>query len=508
MEWFNIKGLQGQIARFVHETADEPFTDRTFRTKRAISSPRSALKCDTVDGGKPRFGCGIPRTGRITATVPVLRTGECHARGLPSSDLRRKMPDIRDGERRAFERGHRRAAGPPSGHHIAGDPTQRRRAGIPAGTGVEEGHRAPERGLFGPGEADGGAPGEGRGEAGEGWSPERVSGRLRLEDTGMVGRQRIYDLVRADGRDGGTPCGHLRRRGKEPDRQGGRHAGRGHIPGRRDIPERPKEGGAKAGTGDREADTVIGGGHGGAVVSPVDGCPEFTPVQRVDGKRAEAVGGAMTDLPDAPPLVGAGPERAHQRAAAPVPAEGDRPAAGHGRPREAGPGHPERARPQGTRPPDAGGGFRAGAASLRRFAPTGEREFRRRARPVSVGPPPPSPGRARHLPHNGLRVGRQLRSPGRARHLPPRGPAAAGRPGYAPIRRDSRRVPRGIRAPGRKSLNTGPPPPLGPRPRSGDGPVLHFGLEVGIPNLKRTLIFATFNAKHTVCVPAHQRRTR
>ncbi len=210
------------------------------------------------------------------------------------------MPDIRDGERRAFERGHRQAAGPPSGHHIAGDPTQRRRAGIPAGTGVEEGHRAPERGLFGPGEADGGAPGEGRGEAGEGWSPERVPGRLRLEDPGMVGRQRIYDLLRADGGDGGTPCGHLRRRGKEPDRQGGRHAGRGHIPGRRDIPERPKEGVAKAGTGDREADTVIGGGHGGAVVSPVDGCPEFTPVRRVDGKRAEAVGGAVTDLPEVP----------------------------------------------------------------------------------------------------------------------------------------------------------------------------------------------------------------
>ncbi len=62
----------------------------------------------------------------------------------------------------------------------------------------------------------------------------------------MVGRQRIYDLVRADGGDGGTPCGHLRRRGKKRNRQGGRHAGRGYVPGRRDIPERRKEGGAKA----------------------------------------------------------------------------------------------------------------------------------------------------------------------------------------------------------------------------------------------------------------------
>ncbi len=93
----------------------------------------------------------------------------------------------------------------------------------------------------------------------EGWSPEQVSGRLRLEDPGMVGRQRIYDLVRADRRDGGTLFGHLRRRGKkpnwkggrhagrgQPNWKGGRHAGRGHIPGRRDISERPKEVGAKA----------------------------------------------------------------------------------------------------------------------------------------------------------------------------------------------------------------------------------------------------------------------
>ncbi len=130
----------------------------------------------------------------------------------------------------------------------------------------------------------------------EGWSPEQVSGRLRLEDPGMVGRQRIYDLVRADRRDGGTLFGHLRRRGKKPNRQGGRHAGRGHIPGRRDISERPKEVGAKARIGDWEADTVIGGGHSGAVVSLVDGCSKFTLLQRVDGKKAEAVGEAMTDL--------------------------------------------------------------------------------------------------------------------------------------------------------------------------------------------------------------------
>ncbi len=130
----------------------------------------------------------------------------------------------------------------------------------------------------------------------EGWSPERIPGRLRLEDPEMVGRRRIYDLVRADRRDGGTLWTHPPRRGKKPDRQGGRHAGRGHIPGRRDIPERPETVGEKARTADWEADTVIGGGNGGAVVSPVDRASEFTPVRRVGGKKAKKVRRAMVRM--------------------------------------------------------------------------------------------------------------------------------------------------------------------------------------------------------------------
>ncbi len=100
----------------------------------------------------------------------------------------------------------------------------------------------------------------------EGWSPERVPGRLRLEDPGMVGGQRIYDRIRADRKGGGSPLTHLRRSGRKRNRQGGRHAGRGHIPARRDIPERPETVGEKVGTGDREADTIIGRGHGGPVL--------------------------------------------------------------------------------------------------------------------------------------------------------------------------------------------------------------------------------------------------
>ena len=70
----------------------------------------------------------------------------------------------------------------------------------------------------------------------EGWSPERISGRLRKEGHPMAGRQWIQRHVHADRRAGGRLWRHLRRRGKRPNRKGGAHAGRGHIPGRVDIP--------------------------------------------------------------------------------------------------------------------------------------------------------------------------------------------------------------------------------------------------------------------------------
>ena len=129
-----------------------------------------------------------------------------------------------------------------------------------------------------------------------GWSPERVSGRLRLEGHQVAGRQWIYRHVHADRRAGGGLWRHLRRRGKRPNRKGGAHAGRGHIPGRVDIPERPAVVEGRERVGDREADTIVGAGHSGAVVSLVDRASKYTLLRRVDRKTAAAVGAAMTGM--------------------------------------------------------------------------------------------------------------------------------------------------------------------------------------------------------------------
>ncbi len=186
--------------------------------------------------------------------------------------------------------------------------------------------------------------------------------------------------------------------GKEAEPEGWPPRGPGSHPGT------SRCGRGKARTGGREADTVIGGGHGGAVVSPVDGCPEQPLLRRVDGKRAEVAGKAPADLPKGPgarvhtitAASGKGlAERAkvakaleadfllptphhpwerglngHTNGPPPrPPAEGEGSAPGHGHPCEGGPGHPERASARGPRPSDAGGGVRPGAASPRLFVP-------------------------------------------------------------------------------------------------------------------------------------------
>ncbi len=148
----------------------------------------------------------------------------------------------------------------------------------------------------------------------KGWSPEPIAGRARREGRPMVGRQRIDAHIRADKRAGGTLWRHRRPDapiwGKRPNCQGstsmgGRHAGRGHIPGRIDIAERPAVVAHKARVGDWEADTIIGKGHRGALVSLGTRATTFTLLARVERKTAAAVGASLQALlkPDAPTAV-------------------------------------------------------------------------------------------------------------------------------------------------------------------------------------------------------------
>ena len=125
------------------------------------------------------------------------------------------------------------------------------------------------------------------------WSPEQIAGRLCLQGVVSVSAKWIYKHIWEDRASGGTLFHHLRRRGKKPNRRGRNGSGRGVIPGRVDISERPGEVENKSRVGDWEADTIIGGKHLGALVSVVDRVSKFTFLHKVGSKTAEEVGGAL-----------------------------------------------------------------------------------------------------------------------------------------------------------------------------------------------------------------------
>ena len=78
---------------------------------------------------------------------------------------------------------------------------------------------------------------------------------------------------------------HLRRRGKKRNSRGSGYSGRGHIPGRIDITERPQIVEDKRRVGDWEADTIVGAGHRGALVSVVDRASKFTVLHPVSSRK-------------------------------------------------------------------------------------------------------------------------------------------------------------------------------------------------------------------------------
>ena len=128
-----------------------------------------------------------------------------------------------------------------------------------------------------------------------GWTPEMISGRARLEKRPWVCKETIYGHVYADARAGGTlweslPRARRRRRRRCP-RLGGR--GRGIIPGRRDISERPAEAAGRLSVGHWEGDLVNGAAKTGHLATLVERKTRFALVGRTRSKEAGEVGDAV-----------------------------------------------------------------------------------------------------------------------------------------------------------------------------------------------------------------------
>jgi IS30 family transposase len=129
----------------------------------------------------------------------------------------------------------------------------------------------------------------------EQWSPEQISGWLRLTHQPSVSPERIYQYVYADKRAGGTLSTHLRCQ-KQRRKRYGSYDRRGRLPNCRSIEERPAVVDAKRRLGDWEADTIIGKNHQGAIVTLTERKSKLLLMQKVRDKSAAGVAQAMLTL--------------------------------------------------------------------------------------------------------------------------------------------------------------------------------------------------------------------
>jgi len=132
----------------------------------------------------------------------------------------------------------------------------------------------------------------------EGWTPEIIGQRARLEGRPHVCKETIYKHVYADAKAGGTlwknlPRAKRKRRRRCPRREG---RGRGRIPNQRMIGTRPAEVETRLTVGHWEGD-LINGAHGtGNLATLVERNTRFTLVGRTDSKEAEEVTQEICEL--------------------------------------------------------------------------------------------------------------------------------------------------------------------------------------------------------------------
>jgi transposase, IS30 family len=117
------------------------------------------------------------------------------------------------------------------------------------------------------------------------WSPEQISGRLKLAKQPSVSHEWIYLYIYADKRRGGTLHQHLRSQKKQRKRYSG-YIRRGQIPNRTSIDKRPKIVARKGRFGDWEADTIVGARHQGGILSVVERKSKLTRLRKLATKAA------------------------------------------------------------------------------------------------------------------------------------------------------------------------------------------------------------------------------
>lgn len=127
------------------------------------------------------------------------------------------------------------------------------------------------------------------------WSPQQISGWLKRHNFLNISHEAIYQYIWHDKHLKGKLYLHLRHAGKKYNKRSANRAGRGFIPGRVDIDQRPDIVEEKSRIGDWELDTIVGAKHKGSIVSMVDRASKFAMFALRDGRTADEVGDALSN---------------------------------------------------------------------------------------------------------------------------------------------------------------------------------------------------------------------
>ena len=117
------------------------------------------------------------------------------------------------------------------------------------------------------------------------WSPQQITGRLKLKALPGVSHETIYKIIRRDREQGGTLYKHTRHQLKHRRRPGGAKI---TIKNRISIDQRPEIVNAKGRFGDWEIDTIIGENNKGAIVTMVERRTAYMMMEKLEyGKNAK-----------------------------------------------------------------------------------------------------------------------------------------------------------------------------------------------------------------------------
>lgn len=130
------------------------------------------------------------------------------------------------------------------------------------------------------------------------WSPEQIAGRLKVEQPERperrVSHQTIYRWLHSDFEHAGHFRAFLRQGGRRRRRQGG--DGRGRIPGRTCISQRPPEVATRGRLGDWEGDAVLGSARGGGFATHVERRSGYLLAAKMNDLRATTLNRATRRL--------------------------------------------------------------------------------------------------------------------------------------------------------------------------------------------------------------------